>query len=135
GRSEKSVFFSRIATHTCGILAMTKAGNGPDRSAKQPICSRVGTLLPPQTGIPEGSLPRGEGGPPLAAVDEGLSRNPKGSLPLMREVSPQVTEGEKSYSIKLSRIFIKNTAFWHKKERRSGVLSFFRFIQNYPEFL
>jgi len=35
-------------------------------------------LLPPQTSNPEGSLPRGEGGPPLAAVDEGLPSNPEG---------------------------------------------------------
>ena len=41
---------------------MPTVGNGLDRSAKQPIYSRAGALLPPQTGIPEGSLPRGEGG-------------------------------------------------------------------------
>ena len=29
--------------------------------------------------------------------------NPKGNLPLMREVSPQVTEGEKSQSVKFGR--------------------------------
>ena len=61
------------------MLAMTNVRNGPDRSEKQPIYSRAGALLPPQTS------------------------NPKGNLPLMREVSPQVTEGEKSYPVKSSR--------------------------------
>ena len=37
------------------------------------------------------SLPRGEGGPPLAAVDEGLSGNPKGNLHFGKEAkSPTV---------------------------------------------
>ena len=50
---------------------MPTVGNGPDRSAKQPNYRRAGALLPPQPSNPEGSLPRGEGGPPLAAVEEG----------------------------------------------------------------
>ena len=39
----------------------------------------------------------------------GTTKNPEGNLLLIREVSPQVTEEKKSYPIKLSLYFIKNT--------------------------
>ena len=85
-RSEESVIFLRIATHTCGMLAMTNVGNGLDRSVQ-----------PSQRGRWHAA----------GVTDEGLSSNPEGNLPLMREVSPQVTEGEKSYPIKFSQNYGK----------------------------
>ena len=81
-RSEEYIFSLRIATHTCGMLAMTNVGNGLDRSVQ-----------PSQRGRWHAA----------GVTDEGLSSNPEGNLPLTREVSPQVTEGEKFYPIKFSR--------------------------------
>ena len=43
------------------------------------------------------------GGGVCEADGGGITKNPEGSLPLPREVSPQVTEGEKSYPVKFSR--------------------------------
>jgi len=61
---------------------MPTVGNGLDRSAGRPIYCRAGALLPPQTGNPEGSLPRGGCG--FFAEGEkdgrGITKNPEGSL-------------------------------------------------------
>jgi len=64
----------------------------------------VGRGLAPAANRQPGGLAFPEGKVARRRRDgRGITKNPEGNLPLMSEVSPQVTEGEKFYPIRFSR--------------------------------